>query len=117
MGDLDDSGEMCVVVGTADGLAIAFDADGNILPGWPVDTETGASVYVSIGALGGPEPRTVVLGAGDLLTFRNKQGEMPDGAYYRLHGGRTHRAPSATSTAMRSPRWSAECRTRSSPSR
>ena len=95
VGDLDGSNQMCVVAGTVDGLAVAYDAAGQPMPGWPVDTGTGEDVYISIGAAGAPEARTVVIASGNLLTFRNKQGELPDGAIQRLTGDRIHHAPCA----------------------
>lgn len=90
---LDDT--LFIVAGTTDGRVVAYDVDGSPMPGWPYDTGTGAPTYVSIGALGGPYPRTVVVASGELLTFRNWRGQLPAGAYYRTSAGHTYDAPCA----------------------
>ena len=95
VGALDWSGAMFVVVGTTGGLAAAYAADGEMVAGWPVDTGTGADVYVSIGALGDSYPRTVVIASGTTLTFRNRDGEEPIGAFENSTVGNEHHAPCA----------------------
>ena len=95
VGALDWSGEMFVVIGTIDGLVAAYTADGNIVDGWPIDTHTGANAYVSIGALGDSYPRTIVIATGTTLTFRNRDGEEPEGAFEYYTMDHTHHAPCA----------------------
>ncbi len=60
VGDLVGNGIPYVVCGNAAGQVYAFKPDGTPVPGWPVSMNAAASVYVSIGALGPPNPRYVV---------------------------------------------------------
>ncbi len=94
VGPLSWEDDLHVVAGTADGWVYAYDASGNLLPGWPQDMGTGSDAYVSIGSLGDPEGRTIVIASDNVLTFRNLQGELPQGA--RPHWlGRRFSAPCA----------------------
>lgn len=95
VGALTADGTLYVVAGTTDGMAVAYLANGDPAPGWPFDSGTGEPAYVSIGALGGDDPRSVVVASGERLTFANWQGELPDGALVRNHYFRTHSAPCA----------------------
>jgi hypothetical protein len=95
VGVLNVTGELLVVAGTVDGWVVAYTAAGEVAPGWPADIGTDAETYVSIGALGGQSPRTVVVCSGNVLTFRDGHGEFPDGAYQRTSGGRVYHAPAA----------------------
>ena len=83
VGRLSLSDELSVVVGTYDGRVVALDPDGAVVPGWPVDMGTELPVYVSIGALGGPFPRTVVVASGQRLVFLDYAGRTPPGAVDR----------------------------------
>lgn len=95
VGDLRGDGTLYVVAGTMDGLAVAYHADGEPVPGWPFDSGTGEPAYVSIGALGGQDARSVVVAAGTRTTFASWQGVLPAGAFVRNHYFRTHVAPCA----------------------
>ncbi len=95
VGDLRGDGTLYVVAGTMGGLVVAYHTDGQLAPGWPFDSETGEPAYVSIGALGGDDPRSVVVAAGTRLTFASWQGVLPNGAFVRNHYFRTHIAPCA----------------------
>nr|MEE4269243.1 FG-GAP-like repeat-containing protein [Candidatus Krumholzibacteria bacterium] len=75
VGDLNGDGEPEIVVGTALGRVFAFRSDGTILPGWPVDLGTGADTFVSIGALGPPSPRSVVVCSGTVLRVYSHDGQ------------------------------------------
>ncbi len=77
IGDLNGDGIMTVVVGTANGWVHAYDPDGNMQPGFPAQTRTSSPVFVSIGALGGPYPRTIVTAGGERLDYFNYLGEWP----------------------------------------
>lgn len=78
IGDLDGDGEPILVVGGTDGNAYAFDPQGNLLPGWPsAITPPGHDVYVSIGAVGPPYPRSVVCAGANYVTLRNRRGVAP----------------------------------------
>jgi hypothetical protein len=90
---LDD--RLFVVAGTADGYAVAYHADGTLAPGWPTLVNADDPVYVSIGALGGPYPRTVVCCAAYNLTYRDYRGVFPEGATPRLALGRSYSCPAA----------------------
>lgn len=81
VGQLTMSDAPYVVAGTTDGFAHALRPDGSIAPGWPFDTETGAPVHVSIGALGGPFPRTIVLASGDAVMFRDHANRWAQGSF------------------------------------
>ncbi|MBE0567867.1 MAG: hypothetical protein IH621_18075 [Krumholzibacteria bacterium] len=95
VGDLRGDGTLYVVAGTMDGLAVAYLADGQPAPGWPFDAGTGEPAYVSIGALGGEDARSVVVASGTRTTFASWQGLLPAGAFVRNHYFRTHIAPCA----------------------
>ncbi len=95
VGVLDSTGELYVAVGTIDGRAYLYDEHADLVPGWPVDVGTGQDTYVSIGALGDRYPRTVVIASGDLLTFRDVNGQMPPNAYGRQFGSGAFCAPAA----------------------
>ena len=75
------SDEITVVAGTNDGRVVALRPDGSILPGFPFDLETGAPMYVSIGALGGPFPRTIAMASGNLVAFLDHAGRFLPEAY------------------------------------
>ncbi len=75
VGDLNGDDELEIVVGTAAGRVFAFRSDGTILPGWPVDLGTGADTFVSIGALGPPSPRSVVVCSGTVLRVYSHDGQ------------------------------------------
>ncbi|HPF34606.1 MAG TPA: FlgD immunoglobulin-like domain containing protein [Candidatus Krumholzibacteria bacterium] len=70
-------GEPTVVAGGGDGDVHAFDPRGVPRDGWPVQYDPGAPAFVSIGALGGPYPRTVVVGTGGHIGFLNYRGVSP----------------------------------------
>jgi len=76
VGALDLTGEPYIVVGSSDGLVFAFDPDGNLRDGFPVDLNTGEDTYVSIGALGGPYPRMIVACSGDKIKYINHRGVL-----------------------------------------
>ncbi len=95
VGALTLGGEPYVVAGTTDGYAVAYLADGTPAPGWPTLVNVDDPVYVSIGALGGPFPRTVVCCAAYNLTYRDYRGEIPDGATPRIALFRSHAHPAA----------------------
>jgi len=85
-----------LVVGGTDGRAYAFHPDGSPVPGWPTEITTfDSDVYVSIGALGGPLPRTVVCAADRVLTFRTHHGEYPPNTYSTALGSSVVAAPAA----------------------
>jgi len=75
-----DGNQLYVVAGTADDHVYAYLADGTLADGWPYDIGLTESAYVSIGALGGPFPRTVVVCAGNRLRWVSHHGITPPGA-------------------------------------
>jgi hypothetical protein len=75
VGDLNGDDDLEIVVGTAAGRVFAFHSDGTLLPGWPVDLGTGADTFVSIGALGPPSPRAVVVCSGTVLRVYSHDGQ------------------------------------------
>lgn len=80
VGDLNGDGLPTLVVGGTDGKAYAFDHEGNLLSGWPsAITGTDSDVYVSIGAVGPPYPRSIVCAGGNYITLRNSRGVAPPG--------------------------------------
>ncbi|MCP4245826.1 MAG: hypothetical protein GY778_02145, partial [bacterium] len=80
VGDLNEDGIPILVVGGTDGNAYAYDPAGNLLPGWPsAITPPGHDVYVSIGSVGGPDPRTIVCAGANYITLRNRSGVAPAG--------------------------------------
>jgi FlgD Ig-like domain/FG-GAP-like repeat len=95
IGDLNGDGIMSVVVGTADGWVHAYDPDGNMLRGFPAQTRTSSPVFVSIGALGGPYPRTIVTAGGDRLGFFNYRGVYPLNTHGWILSGQTIEHPAA----------------------
>lgn len=74
VGDL--NGNCYVVCGTTDGQVHALDKDGNSYPGFPVDLETAADTYVSIGALGTPYKRRIVACSGKKVRTINYAGAI-----------------------------------------
>jgi len=60
VGDLVGNRVPSIVAGNATGQVYAFGPDGSLLSGWPVTMDDAADVFVSIGALGPPNPRYVV---------------------------------------------------------
>lgn len=91
VGDLVGNGNPTIVAANQAGVVHAFDRNGTPLPGWPVDLGTGASAYVSIGALGPPHPRYVVAVSGTQMHVLNYLGvnvapawsNIPVGVYTR----------------------------------
>lgn len=75
VGALTPGGRLFVVAGTADGWVVAYNADGTTADGWPVEMADTAPVYVSLGALGAPRVRSVVICCGNALRFRDYRGE------------------------------------------
>ncbi len=87
VGDLNGNGEMTVVAGTTNGEVHAFDKNGYTLDGFPVEVTPGSPVYVSIGAIGGPSPRTIVCAGNDQISFLDYQGQEPIGSHTFDIGG------------------------------
>jgi len=94
IGDMRGNGGPLLIVGTTNGYAYAYESDGTAIPGWPFNTTTGATAYVSIGALGGMYPRLAAVAAGERLYFLNDDGIIYNG-FYRSWPGRTFSAPVA----------------------
>ena len=74
VGPLDLSGDLSVVVGATDGRVFAYDAAGVLREGWPYQMPSAAPVFVSIGAVGGPYPRSVVAVGGSYLRILDQHG-------------------------------------------
>lgn len=74
VGDLDGNGTMEIVAGNTAGEVHAFDAAGNLLPGFPVSLGTGSSTFVSIGAAGPPYARWIIAASGNLIARVNYRG-------------------------------------------
>ncbi|MBA4378991.1 MAG: hypothetical protein C0395_10145, partial [Gemmatimonas sp.] len=74
VGPLDLSGDLSVVVGTNDGRVFAYDETGGLREGWPYHLPAVAPVFVSIGAVGGPYPRSVVAVGGSYLRILDLHG-------------------------------------------
>ncbi len=85
VGALDLSGAMYIVAGTTDGKVYAYDLNSTLMRGFPVDLGTNANTYVSIGALGGPYPRTIVACSGDKMYYVNFKGEI-HGSFVQFSG-------------------------------
>ena len=68
--------ELFVVAGTAYGTVYAYHAVGELAVGWPFDTGGGGPAFVSIGAVGGPYPRSVIVRAGDRTQFLSFHGAL-----------------------------------------
>jgi hypothetical protein len=78
IGDLNGDGDPILVVGGTDGNAYAYDHQGNLLPGWPsAITPPGHDIYVSIGAVGAPYPRSIICAGYNYVTLRNRRGVAP----------------------------------------
>jgi hypothetical protein len=72
VGDLVGNGIPYIVAGNSAGQVFAFDPNGVVQPGWPVYMPEAADVFVSIGALGPPNPRYVVAcGGHEMFVFRH----------------------------------------------
>lgn len=70
-----DGHRLYVIAGSTDGRVFAYYADGTPAEdAWPYDLGTGLPVYVSIGAVGGPYPRSVVACSGTALRWVNYRG-------------------------------------------
>ncbi|MBK9303909.1 MAG: hypothetical protein IPM94_08505 [bacterium] len=74
VGPLDLSGDLSVVVGTNDGRVFAYDEAGVLREGWPYQMPAVAPAFVSIGAVGGPYPRSVVAVGGAYLRILDLHG-------------------------------------------
>ncbi len=74
VGDLNGDGSMSIVQGTADGKVFCFDGNGVIQPGFPVDLGTAAATYLSIGAVGPPYSRWIVVSSGNRIARINYRG-------------------------------------------
>ncbi len=70
-------GRLSVTAGTLDGRVFSYDPSGQVEPGWPFEMPDGGQTYVSIGALGGPYPRTLVACANENIVFLNYRGVSP----------------------------------------
>jgi len=96
VGDLNEDGHPILVVGGSDGNAYAYDHTGNLLPGWPsAITPPGHDIYVSIGAVGPPYPRSVVCAGANYITLRNSRGVAPPHTVGWSTGSDTYAAPAA----------------------
>jgi len=80
VGNLSGSGQNTVVIGTTEGTVFAYDPQGNTLPGFPFQMPNTEPVHVSIGALGGNYPRTIVCGGSNNIRYVNHLGAIPAGA-------------------------------------
>ncbi|MDO9171640.1 MAG: FlgD immunoglobulin-like domain containing protein [bacterium] len=93
VGALDLSGELSVVVGTIDGRVFAFAPDGSPRDGWPYQMPAVAPVFVSIGAVGGPYPRSVVAVGGAFLRILDSHGtHVPSPWGWNLTGAASYPA-------------------------
>lgn len=81
VGDLNGDGRPSIVVGSLDGQIFAFGPDGQLQAGFPSPFPVDVPVHVSIGALGGPYPRTIVAVGGERLEYRNYRGVTPLGTH------------------------------------
>jgi hypothetical protein len=84
VGDLTGGGLLTVVAGTIAGTVHAFNADGSIADGWPWDSGEAAPAYITLGALGGPYLRAVVVAVGNTVQFLDYQGGAYPNAYVHL---------------------------------
>ena len=86
VGAMTPGGRPLVVAGTEDGYALAYEADGTIAEGWPVQFPDPYPVYVALGALGPPYGRVAVFCQSNAVTCLNYRGEQPEGLYRRSIG-------------------------------
>lgn len=76
-GDLNGDGQQALVVGNEDGEVWAWSAMGGaVLPGFPVDTGTGAPTYVAVGPVMAPWPRSIVACSETHVFVVNYRGEL-----------------------------------------
>jgi ribosomal protein L24E len=75
IGDINGDGSNDVVVGGQDGRVYAWDANGNVLPGWPATAMASVASSPAIGDLDGDGRNEVVVGAGS-LEVANQQGGL-----------------------------------------
>jgi len=93
VGSLDLSGDLSVVVGTTDGRVFAYDEAGVLREGWPYQMPAVAPVFVSIGAVGGPYPRSVVAVGGSYLRILDLHGtHVPSPWGWNLSGAASYPA-------------------------
>jgi hypothetical protein len=94
VGDLNGDGVPILVVGGTDGKAYAYDNTGHLLPGWPsAITPPGNDIFVSIGAVGPPFPRSIVCTGDNYITLRTRDGDAPPGAVGWSVSSNTHTEP------------------------
>ncbi len=79
IGDLNGDGVPTIFAGTADGRILGFNVPYAVYHPFPVSLFPADSVYVSIGALGGPYPRTLIATDGYKMAFLDYRGETPPG--------------------------------------
>jgi FlgD Ig-like domain len=92
VGDLAGTGNLTVVAGSANGYAWAFDATGTRLWSRQVKRNLADPVYVSIGALGPPHDRYVVMAAGPWVRFAKYSGRLVGGIPVALTANVSHPA-------------------------
>ncbi len=80
IGDLNGDGKIGIFCGTADGRILAFNILDGVMHPFPVTLSPADSVFLSIGALGGPYPRTLIATVGNTLAFLDHRGQTPPGA-------------------------------------
>ncbi len=87
IGNLDGHG-LYVVAGTTTGWIYAYHPDGTLADGWPFNIGQAVPVHVSIGALGGPYPRTVVAIGGGRERWLSFKGDVVPGMFgWNLYEG------------------------------
>ncbi|MGH9283091.1 MAG: hypothetical protein ACRD0S_09140, partial [Acidimicrobiales bacterium] len=82
--DVDGAGGNDIVVGGLDGRLHAWDADGNVLPGWPAQAGAAVASSPAVGDLDGDGANEVVVGLGSLekraeqgaITIFNRDGSL-----------------------------------------
>ncbi len=88
--------EVSIVLGTADGQVFALAGDGSVQTGWPVTIVSDEPAYVSIGALGGPFPQTVIVACGNRIAFLDYAGRAPSASVDRTFLGNSTNLPCAS---------------------
>ena len=96
IGDLNGDGVPTIFAGTADGRILGFTVPYGVYHPYPVTLSPADSVFVSIGALGGPYPRTLIATVGYKLVFLDYKGGTPPGAHGWIFSGDDLHQPAAS---------------------